>query len=93
MCDENRRNLILEQHFIDGENRPNVKIQTVYTTPEDRSVAENICNDTKEEILRRSGEKLQLLSDEETKDELLKKLDNLQKNPQKSKKEHLLKFY
>ena len=49
-----------EQHFIDGENRPNVKIriQTVYTIPEDRSVAENICNAAKEEILRRSGEKL-----------------------------------
>lgn len=53
---------------------------TVYTTPEDRSVAENICNATKAEILRRAGEKLQLLSDEETKDELLKELDNLQKN-------------
>ena len=25
VCDENRRNL-LEQHFTDGENRPNVKI-------------------------------------------------------------------
>ena len=92
VCDENRRNL-WEQHFIDGENGPNVKIQTVYTTPEDRSVAENICNATKEELLRRSVEKLQLLIDEETEDKLLKKLDNLQKNLQKSKKEHLLKFY
>lgn len=92
VCDKNRRNL-LERHFIDGENRSNIKIQTVYTTPEDRSVAENICSATKEEILRRAGEKLQLLSDEETKDELLKELDNLQKNLQKSKKEHLLKFY
>ena len=51
VSDENRRNLS-EQHFIDGENRPNVKIriQTVYTTPEDRSVADNICNAAKEEF-------------------------------------------
>ena len=66
--------------------------QTVFVTPEERSAAEDICNATKEEILRRAGEKLLLHSDEETRDVLQNKLDHLQKIL-RSKKDHLLSFY
>ena len=92
ICEKNRKNL-LEKHFIDGDGRPTVQIQAVYVTPEERSAAEDICNATKEEILRRAGEKLLLLIDEETRNVLQKKLDHLQKNLQRSKKDQLLSFY
>ena len=51
------------KHLIDGDKRRAVGIQPVYVETEQISVAEYIGNATKEEILRRADEKLQLLSD------------------------------
>lgn len=51
------------KHLIEGDKRQAVGIQPVYVTTEQRSVAEYIGNATKEEILRRADEKLQLLSE------------------------------
>ena len=60
----NRLNLF-NNHFIDGEKRSDVSIQTLFVTVEERAVAEDIKNSTKDEILRRVSDKLQQISDEE----------------------------
>lgn len=88
----NRLNLI-NNHFIDGEKRPDVSVQTLFVTAEERAVAEDIKNSTKDEILRRISDKIQQISDEEIREPLSQKLDHFRRNIVKSKKEILVMFY
>ena len=88
----NRLNLF-NNHFIDGEKRSDVSIQTLFVTVEERAVADDIKNSTKDEILRRVSDKLQQISDEEIREPLSQKLDHLRRNITKSKKENLVIFY
>jgi len=60
---------------------------------EDRAVAEDIRNATKDEIFRRIAEKLLLITDEETREPLSSKLEVLKAQPSKAKKETLLLLY
>ena len=92
ICDKNRQNLLVK-HFIDGDSRSTVSVQPVHVTTEERSAAEDIGNATKEEILRRADEKVQLLSDEEVKSELLKRLADFRKQMSRIKKDTMLTFY
>lgn len=87
------RQSLFNHHFIDGEKRPDVNIQTLYVTAEDRAVAEDIRNSSKDEIIRRISEKLRLISSEEIRGPLSGKLDSFEANPSQSKKETLLMFY
>ena len=48
----NRRNLLHTQ-FIESKKRADVQLQVLYVTIEDRAVAEDIRNATKDEIFRR----------------------------------------
>lgn len=70
---ETSREFVQSTHFIHGDSRPTVSIQPVYVTTDKRAAAEDIRNATKEEILRRADEKLELLCDEKIKADLLKK--------------------
>ena len=88
----NRLNLF-NNYFIDGEKRSDVSIPTLFVTAEERAVAEDIKNSTKDEILRRVSDKLQQISDEEIREPLSQKLDHLRRNITKSKKEILVIFY
>ena len=88
----NRRNL-LHTHFIDGQKRADAQLQVLYVTTEDRAVAEDVRNATKDEIFRRIAEKLQLLTDEETRQPLSSKLEVLKAQPSKAKKETLVLLY
>ena len=82
------RKRLLEKHLRDGDKR-----QAVGIPPEQRSVAEYIGNATKEEILRRADEKLQLLSDVEVKSHLMKKLADFKRQIARIKKDTLLALY
>lgn len=88
----NRRNL-LHTHFIDSKKRADAQLQVLYVTMEDRAVAEDIRNATKDEIFRRIAEKLLLITDEETREPLSSKLEVLKAQPSKAKKETLLLLY
>lgn len=88
----NRRNL-LNAHFIDGKKRADAEVQMLYVTAEERAMAEDIKNATKDDILRRIAEKLQQVSDEEIRGPLSKKLDILKAQPSKAKKETMLMLY
>ena len=87
----NRRNL-LHTHFIDSKKRADAQLQVLYVTIEDRAVAEDIKNATKDEIFR-IAEKLLLIIDEEIKEPLSSKLQVLKAQPSKAKKETLLLLY
>ena len=84
---------LFDNHFIDGEKRSDISIQTLFVTAEERAVAEDIKNSSKDEILRRVLDKIQQISDEEIREPLSQKLDHLRKNISKSKKENLVIFY
>ena len=56
-------------------------------------MAEDVRNATKDEIFRRIAEKLQLLTDEETRQPLSSKLEVLKAQPSKAKKETLVLLY
>ena len=88
----NRLNLF-NNHFIDGVKRSDVSVQTLFVTAEERAVAEDINNSTKDEILRRVSDKIQQISDEDITEPLSQKLDHLRRNINKSKKENLVIFY
>ena len=88
----NRLNLF-NNHFIDGVKRSDVSVQTLFVTAEERAVAEDINNSTKDEILRRVSDKIQQISDEDIREPLSQKLDHLRRNINKSKKENLVIFY
>jgi len=92
ICSMNRKSLLVK-HLIDGDKRQAIGIQPVYVTTEERSVAEYIGNSTKEEIVRRADEKLQLLSDEEVKSDLMKKLADFKRQIARIKKDTLLALY
>ena len=92
ICSMNWKSLLVK-HLIDGDKRRAVGIQPVYVETEQISVAEYIGNATKEEILRRADEKLQLLSDEEVKSDLMKKLADFKRQIARIKKDALLALY
>ena len=62
-------------------------------TAEERAVAEDIRNSSKDEILQRNSDKVQQISDEEVRGPLSQKLGNFRANPNKYKKENLVMFY
>ena len=90
--ESNRLNLF-KKHFIDGEKRADVGVQTLYVTAEERAVAEDIRNSSKDEILQRNSHKVQQISDEEVMGPLSQKLGNFRENLNKCKKENLVMFY
>ena len=65
----------------------------MYTTEEDRIQGEYITNATKSEILERAEEKINLASDEDIKDVLQNKMNELNKKQSSWKKEVLLPFF
>ena len=62
-------------------------------TAEERAVAEEIKNSTKDEILRRMSDRIEQISDEEIREPLSQKLEHFRRNINKSKKEILVLFY
>ena len=58
-----RRLNLFNKHFIDGQKRADVGVQTLYVTAEERAVAEDIRNSSKDDILRRISDKVQQISD------------------------------
>ena len=65
----------------------------MYTTEEDRIQGEDINNATKSEILEGAEEKINLLSDEDIKDVLQNKMNELKRKQSSLKKEVLLSFF
>ena len=61
-------------------------------TAEERAVAEDIRNSSKDEILQRNSDKVQQISDEEVRGPLSQKLGNFRANLNKCKKENLVMF-
>ena len=95
-CEEilqNNRRRLLSEHFIDGKKRTEVEVQRLYVTVQERAVAEDIKNATRDEILKRIGDKLQQIFDEEVRGPLSSKLEYLKAHPSKAKKDALLVFY
>ena len=88
----NRSNL-LHTHFIDGKKRADTQLQVLYVTTEDRALAEDIRNASKDEIFRRIAEKLLLLTDEETREPLSSRFGAIKAQPRKVKKETLVLLY
>ena len=88
----NRSNL-LHTHFIDGKKRAYTQLQVLYVTTEDRALAEDIRNASKDEIFRRIAEKLLLLTDEETREPLSSRFGAIKAQPSKVKKETLVFLY
>ena len=84
---------MLNMHFLDGKKRGEAEVQTLFVTAEERASAEDIKNANKEEILKRTAEKLQQVSDEDIREVLAKKFDSLKVQHIKVKKEHLIMFY
>lgn len=70
-----------------------MEIQKLYVTVQERAVAEDIKNATKDEILKRIGDKLQQIFDEEVREPLSNKLGYFKAHPSKAKKEALLVLY
>ena len=89
---KNRRKFF-DEHFIDGKKRPEVSHHPLYVTVEQRVVAEDINNATKDEILRRIADKLQQVSDEDVRGPLSIKLQLLKAQPNKAKKDTLILLY
>jgi len=89
---ENRRKLLLK-HFVQGKPRTDVRVTTVYATEEDRIQVEDINNATKSEILERAEEKINLVSDEDIKDVLQNKMNELKRKQSSLKKVVLLFFF
>lgn len=88
----NRSNL-LHTHFIDGKKRSDTQLQVLYVTTEDRDLAEDIRNASKDEIFRRIAEKLLLLTDEETREPLSSRFGAIKAQPSKVQKETLVLLY
>lgn len=89
---ENRRKLLLK-HFVHRKPRTDVRVTTVYTTEEDRIQGEDINNATKSEIRERAEEKINLVSDEDIKDVLQNKMNELKRKQSSLKKEVPLSFF
>ena len=60
---------------------------------EERAVAEDIRNSSKDEILQRNSDKVQQISDEEVRGPLSQKLGNFRASLNKCKKENLVMCY
>ena len=75
---------------MQGKPRTDVRVTTVYTTKEDRIQGEDINNATKSEILERGEEKINLVSDEDIKDVLQNKMNELKRKQSSLKKDVLL---
>ena len=75
---------------MQGKPRTDVRVTTVYTTEEDRIQGEDINNATKSEILERGEEKINLVSDEDIKDVLQNKMNELKRKQSSLKKDVLL---
>lgn len=84
---------VFDEHFIDGKKRPEVSHHPLYVTVEQRVVAEDINNATKDEILRRIADKLQQVSDKDVRGPLSIKLQLLKAQPNKAKKDTLILLY
>ena len=78
---------------MQGKPRTDVRVTTVYTTKEDRIQGEDINNATKSEIRERAEEKINLLSDEDIKDVLQNKMNELKRKQSSLTKEVLLSFF
>ena len=78
---QNNRRRLLSEHFIDGKKWTEVEVQRLYVTVQERAVAEDIKNATKDEILKRIGDKLQQIFDEEVRGPLSSKLEYFKAHP------------
>ena len=58
-----------------------MEVQRLYVTVQERAVAEDIKNATKDEILNRTGDKLQQSFDEEVRGPLSSKLEYFKAHP------------
>ena len=90
---QKNRKKLFDEHFIDGKKRPEVSHHPLYVTAEQRVIAEDINNATKDEILRRIADKLQKVSDEDVRGPLSIKLQLLKAQPNKAKKDTLILLY
>lgn len=94
---QRNRKKLFDEHFIDGKRRSEVSHHPLYVTGDQRVVAEDINNATKDEILKRIADKLQEVSDEDVRGPLSIKLELLRAQFNKSKKDgtawflHLIK--
>ena len=90
---QNNWRRLFSEHFIDGKKWTEVEVQRLYVTVQERAVAEDIKNATKDEILKRIGDKLQQIFDEEVRGPLSSKLEYFKTHPSKAKKDALLVLY
>ena len=90
---QKNRKKLFDEHFIDGKKRPEVSHHPLYVTVEQRVVAEDINNATKDEILRRIADKLEQVSDEDVRRPLSIKLQLFKAQPNKAKKDTLILLY
>ena len=88
---QRNRKKLFDEHFIDGKKRPEVSHHPLYVTADQRVVAEDINNATKDE--KRIAEKLQQVSDEDVRGPLSIKLELLKAQPNKAKKDTLILLY
>lgn len=84
---------MFDEHFIDGKRRSEVSHHPLYVTVDQRVVAEDINNATKDEILKRIADKLQQVSDKDVRGPLSIKLELLRAQFNKSKKDTLILLY
>ena len=90
---QKNRKKLFDEHFIDGKKRPEVSHHPLHVTVDQRVVAEDINNATKDEILQRIADKLQQVSDEDVRGSLSIKLELLKAQPNKAKKDTLILLY
>lgn len=90
---QRNRKKLFDEHFIDGKKRPEVSHHPLYVTADQRVVAEDINNTTKDEILKTIAEKLQQVSNEDVRGPLSIKLELLKAQPNKAKKDILILLY
>ena len=76
-----------------AKKRADTQLQVLYVTTEDRALAEDTRNATKDEIFRRIAEKLLLLTDEKTREPLSSRFGVLKSQPRKANKETLVLLY
>ena len=86
---QRNRKKLFDEHFIDWKKRPQVSHHPLYVTVDQRVIAEDINNATKDEILR-IADKLKQVSDKDVRGPLLIKLELLKAQPSKAKKDTLI---
>lgn len=90
---QNNWRRLLSDDFINGKKRTEVEVQRLYVTEQERTVAEDIKNTTKNEILKCIGDKLQQSFNDEVRRPLSSKLEYFKVHSSKAKKEALLVLY